>query len=162
MERKFYFRLLLILVQETRPGCQGIFHNIGIITHLISHGTFQRRTGSLHHWCVESVACSGDIWPHASHSFILLTFIDMGLWNVSSLQPWNQRLHLVSMSKYIFELENHELLPFLDSFFQHKKFKSVALWGIWHCCCQNKCCIIPFQDIYWADILFFFFLFEKW
>lgn len=51
-ERKFYFRFLLILAQETRPGCQGIFHNIGIITHLISHGIFQKQTGSLNHWCV--------------------------------------------------------------------------------------------------------------
>lgn len=46
----------------------------------------------------------------------------------------------------------------LSCFFsQHTKFKSVTLWGIQHCCCQNKCCIIPFQNysLNWHFILFF-------
>jgi hypothetical protein len=73
---KFYVRFWLILAWLT----QRMTYNISILfpPDLTKH-TAEAQMGPLDHWCAKSAACSNNIWPQTSHSFILLTFIDFSL-----------------------------------------------------------------------------------
>lgn len=127
------------------------FTTLALCTHLISQSAFQKPRWA--HFITR--VSSGDRWRHALRSFLLLTFIDLGLWNVLRLQPQNQTPICVNVEVRFWVGES--CTSALSCFFpQHKKFKSVTLWGIQHCCCQNKCCIIPFQDylLNWHFTLF--------